>query len=173
MKCKDNLLLLSGSSKRNKEWIYRINQIFYDIFKDTIVHNYKHWEDDSVDINLDYELEIISKEVSNFEPYVIFAKSIGSVLALKGIDSQLLKPTRCIFVGLPLKIIIEDCIPFFEWLDNVNVPVVIIQNKNDPFGSINEVKIYIINTKNNDIKILEVPGDSHDYDDLDMLRRLI
>ena len=61
-----------------------------------------HWEQGGP-INFEHELARVIEEVDEqLTPYIIFAKSAGSVLSMLGIARGALDPEYCIFVGVPL-----------------------------------------------------------------------
>ncbi|HET8991485.1 MAG TPA: hypothetical protein VFN31_00435 [Candidatus Saccharimonadales bacterium] len=67
-------------------------------------------------------------------------------------------------VGLPIAMVDNQNLPIKRWLDNANFPITIIQHTHDPLGSFSEVE-RIISEVNRDINFLEIPGDSHDYNE--------
>ena len=103
-----NLILLSGNSKSNRKWIFDIDSRVSSAFKNTYVQDYSHWKKDNSEIDLKFELSQL-KKVNKYglNPYIIFAKSIGTILSLKAINENILKPTACLFVGFPMAVINE------------------------------------------------------------------
>jgi predicted alpha/beta-fold hydrolase len=65
----------------------------------------------------------------------------------------------------------KKSIPFDAWLSHINVPVIIIQNSEDPLGPYGALKRYV--NEQNNIKLIESIGDSHNYNDLDMIKRTV
>lgn len=166
-----NLVLLAGNSIHNKQWIHEVKDELGPLFEHSCVHDYSHWE--SGEENIDFELEAkkLSTNIDGMNEYVIFAKSIGTLLAVEETYKNTLKPAKCILLGIPLKIIKEKSIPFDTWLSHINVPVTIIQNSKDPLGPCKELKSYVNGRSN--IKIIKSDGDSHNYNDLDMIKRTL
>jgi len=169
-----NLVLLAGNSYRNKEWIYRVKEVLSPLFDKSFVLEYAHWQSGEEEINLDNEILTLSNKLINDSNYSIFAKSVGSIVALKGINDGVLKPIKIIIAGLPLFSIMESGTPFGKWLENSDVPLLIIQNTSDPLGSYLDVKKYFLelNIKSK-YKIIELPGDDHSYNDLPKLKELV
>ena|SRR5579862_5552148 len=93
-----NLLLLAGYSKHNQPWIHGVEDGFKNLFGTTIVHEYKHWETGEDFIDLEAELERVGRSSLAIQPYCIFAKSVGTVLTIKGIHQKMLHPRACLFV---------------------------------------------------------------------------
>jgi hypothetical protein len=167
-----NLLLLSGNSVRNKPWIHDVDDRLSRHFDKTLVHHYAHWDSGAEFINFDDELSSVADEATDFQPYAIFAKSVGSVLTIRGIAEGKLKPKAVVVTGLPLKVIQENNLPVIEWLIKVDIPMLIIQNENDPLGSYEEVSAYTKNSANSYVSTMVLPGDSHEYTDFAKLDEL-
>jgi predicted alpha/beta-hydrolase family hydrolase len=96
-------------------------------------------------------------------PYIFIAKSAGSILALKSISKEVPKPTACLFLGLPIKFAERYDISLNDLLVKTDVPIIIAQNNNDPFGSYDEVKNIIDSLGNKNITVKKLEGDTHDY----------
>ena len=168
-----NALLLPGNSKHNKVWIHRVNEALSDIFTFTIVHHYAHWENGEDFIKYDYEISRVIDECKDIKPDIIFAKSIGSVLTIKGLAEKSFQPNYCILVGLPLTIILEENLPIRDWLKGINIPIMIVQNNNDPFGAFTEINKYIDSINNKNVSVVKLYGDTHDYNDIKKLKELV
>ncbi len=166
-----NLLLLSGESIRNKDWIYQVVQVMRPLFDSTFVHEYKHWASDQTNIDLEHELSSLRSEVENLDDYAVFAKSIGTVLTAKAITQGWLKPKKCLFTGAPLGYIQPNYPEYAKDLINSKIPALIIQNSHDPVGSYQELKAYFDTQAHPNIEIVETAGDTHSYDDLDDLNK--
>ena len=168
-----NLLLLSGNSLRNKPWIYEVQTSLSDLFTDSFVHEYNHWITGQEAINIDTELSTVPTEAENLKPYCIFAKSVGSVLTIKGMTANQLQPTAVLITGLPLRYIEKEMLPITDWLQTVDVPMIIAQHDKDPLGSYKEVHDLIMHLGNESISTIQLPGDTHDYKDLAKLKKLM
>ena len=166
-----NLLLLGGLSLHNKEWIYGVEKALAPLFKMCVVHEYAHWEDPQKTMDLDAELAAAANKASELGEYAIFAKSIGSVVALKGIGHGLLSPKACLFAGLPLGAIKNENIDLLPWVQANKAPSTIVQNSQDPTGSFIEIEEFLSNLPAN-YKLVELPGDTHSYNDLPKLKEL-
>ncbi len=85
-----NILILGGNTSNNLEWIKKFTK---DFQKDNKVKNikYNHWNTDK---ELDFELETnkVLNELKEFNTYSIIAKSVGSIITLKAIKNNLIKP---------------------------------------------------------------------------------
>jgi len=84
-----------------------------------------------------------------------------------------LKPTSCLFLGLPLKLIQEEQIPLDELLRKLTVPITILQNDKDPVGTYDEVRQFINDLKITNVIILKAKNNTHDYTDFDKIKELL
>lgn len=160
-----NLLLLPGGSKRNKEWLQKVERNVQPAFERTHRHNYAHWENDESEIDLEHEMKRLAEPVKSFMPYVVFAKSAGTILTCKAAAQGILRPNACMFVGFPLAMITSHHIPADEWLQATDFPITVLQHTADPLGSFRDVKRYFADTGRNGVALHELPGNKHDYDE--------
>ncbi|MCB9823313.1 hypothetical protein H6800_03510 [Candidatus Nomurabacteria bacterium] len=168
-----NILLFGGNSQRNKDWIHEVGKLLEPEFDKCVVHDYEHWDGKGEFIDFDLELSRLPDEVAELGDYVVFAKSVGSVLSLKAISQGILKPIKCVFVGLPIKLAEEDNIPLDELLKDNKTPTLIMQNTTDPVASYKKVKSYIEESKLDNYTLLELEGDTHSYDDFKIMKSQI
>ncbi len=168
-----NLILLPGNSKRNKTWIENVDARLQKYFKTTYRQNYSHWDKGEPEIDLSFELEKLSQNASNLKPYVVFAKSVGVILALKAIYENKMVVSWCLFAGIPLELVKNENIDLKKWLNAISCPIYIIQNDSDPAGTYKDVKSYISDIDSPSINLIETPGETHNYDDIDLFERLV
>lgn len=167
-----NIIFLSGNSKSNQEWIERVKDRFTDMFEKSYVQQYKHWETGEELINLDHELKVVEEKAKEIEPYVIFAKSMGTILTVRGVAEGRLDPKACIFCGVPLGFARNNGYPIDQWCGKYVTPTLFIQNSQDPAASFKEISEYLEDKKIGEKKLIELPGDTHSYEDLEELRKL-
>lgn len=168
-----NILLLGGNSQRNKQWIHRVSEELSFQFKTRVVHDYLHWDGNGEFIDFNAELSRLDNLLTDLDDYVIFAKSVGSILSLKGISLGILNPEKCIFAGLPIKLAEEGSIPLKELLKKNLVPTLILQNTHDPTASYEELQSYIKRTDSLNYRTHELDGDTHSYDNFNEIKLLI
>lgn len=166
------LVLLPGNNKSNKEWIEKVESELKDLFSSTSIQYYQHWKDDKPLIDFDLEANKLVENNKEAD-IVIFAKSAGTLLTLKSIKNNLIIPKKCIFAGVPINWARENNFDAELWLEEYNIPTLFIQNTNDPVFSFKELKELLAEKKLKNYKIIELPGNSHDYKDLNKLRELI
>jgi pimeloyl-ACP methyl ester carboxylesterase len=158
------IIYLPGNSVNNKAWIEKVKERF-DEFSEGEILNYDHWQSGEKYINMKKEAEKLVKIVEDKNNYFVFAKSIGSVLALKSIYEGSLKPTKMIFCGHPYR-----ALPNSDYLKSLKIPTLFIQNEFDPVYSFAELERTLKENGPSDYQIIKNEGiDTHDYEDLEML----
>jgi len=160
-----NLIIFPGNSVKNKEWLEKAEQAFSKVPEITSIykHYYKHWETGEEMIDLEEELKRFTLNLPFTEPYVVFAKSAGSLLTLLGKTRGIINPDKAVFVGMPISWAKTNNVPFeFEdW----NTPTLVIQNDHDPITSAKDLR-EAVSAKTN-FTIVERVGDNHDYLDFE------
>lgn len=167
------LILLPGNVPTNKQWAHNAAQAFSDTATDILEQNYTHWETGAKIIDFDAELVKLSEALQGENEYIIFGKSAGAVLAIYGVSAGALKPERCVFAGLPIKWAEKNKFPLREWLTKFNIPTVLVEQSEDPVGPYAEVQAYLAELEINSIQTIEIPGNDHDYNDLDAIKALV
>lgn len=164
-----NLILLGGNSPINKQWLHDLATALKTHFPSPYIHHYRHWETGEALIDLDYELEVLTKNLPA-EPYIILAKSAGVLLTLKGVAEKLLNPQKCIFLGTPILWAKDNHFVVESWLGNHSLPTLFIQQAHDPAMSFNDLKQYLEQENTKNYQLFELSGDDHIYDNFDQLR---
>lgn len=141
-------------------------------FETVVVQDYKHWQTGEKWIDIDYEVEQVADKISGLEPYVVFAKSIGTILTLKAMYEDKLQPHACLFLGTPLNAATDMDLPVKEWFASTNVPIYFMHNQDDPYGSAQELS-NILPANIDQTKITVLRGDTHDYNDVEVMRELL
>lgn len=159
-----NILFLGGNSGRHKAWIHTMSEELAGPFREVIEHDYKHWDTGESFTDINYEIAEIAQKVQGLEPFVVFAKSIGTVVAMRAMAEGLINPSSCVFLGVPLNVIKEMNVPFAEWLKETNTPIYFVQNEYDPLGSAEELRMFLPENINAS-KVVVLPGNTHDYTD--------
>lgn len=157
------LVLLGGNSKLNKEWIEEVENTLKDLFDSTHIHYYKHWEEDNGSIDMDYELGKLSEYLKDQKNYVIFAKSVGSILTVKGVHEKKLNPTSNILVGLAHSWAKSQNYEIDSWLKISTVPTLFIQKTGDPAIPFQELTELVGEEKMMNVTLQEMDGDDHHY----------
>ena len=150
------IVLLGGNSSENKDWIERISRLL-PFPTHTVV--YEHWKNNAQLINLDTEVN----RLEQLAPTIIFAKSVGILVTLKGAFERKVSPERCIFAGVPLHWSKKNNFPLEQWLLNWKIPTTFIQNSHDPAGSVEELKLLLEDCNVKNFKLTTLRGETHDY----------
>lgn len=166
-----NLIMLSGNSLHNKDWIEHAQIELSGEFDVTVVQDYAHWHTDDDQIDIEHEVEILKELVAEIDgPYGIFAKSIGTVLALHAYQQKIIQPEFMLFIGIPLSYILTEYAEFKEVLSSVDCPISIIHNSNDKVGSAQELAEYLGDDLVGTTRWNTPAGNTHDYENYQLLR---
>lgn len=166
-------IFLSGESINNKAWIEEVEATLRGFFSTTKILYYDHWQSGEPQINLDKEFAKLPQFVAGLDNYFLFAKSIGSVLVLRGIYEKILNPKKCIFVG-PAFLVGERSVPSFpKWIQGFSTPSIIITKTADPVAPASEIARLLKRYDVQNCQFIEIPGDNHKYEDLNQITALI
>lgn len=167
------LILLGGNSVKNKEWIEEVENYLKEDFDSTHVHYYKHWETGEALIDINYEVNSLANYLSNKEDYVIFAKSAGCLVVVKGVYDGKISPSRCVFAGFPVAWAKENKFDLDNWLNEYSVKTSFVQNSHDPAIFVEDLRNYLDEMNFSNYKIIELEGDTHSYDDLEKPKEIV
>lgn len=168
-----NLVVLGGNSQTNLEWVEKVKEKLYLDFKGVYVHYYRHWSLAEPLIDLNFELEELANKISGLEPYVIFAKSAGALLALNGAVLGKIHPVACVFVGFPPDFGERLGLEMKWLLKNYFVPTFFMQKTDDPAMGAKELKLYLEDNCRSVCRMEEIPGSNHRYDDWEGIRKTL
>jgi hypothetical protein len=161
------LLVVPGNSQRNKAWGEAAAQHFLEWFDVIYVQNYNHWSTGEERINFADEIEKIDVTVTDNQNEVgewyVFAKSVGSLLALEAFADGVIDPKRAVFFGMPLDMAAKD-IYAEDWsaLSEFTVPSLAFHNQADPTTS-HDFTVAKLQAYGNEFTIVSTEGDTHDY----------
>jgi len=167
-----NLILLGGNSINNKKWIEDVESCLKPLFQSTTIINYAHWKAGEGMIDLDKEKEKLAQTAKNLDGYIIFAKSAGSLVTVKAIFEKLISPQKCIFAGIPLNWARKSNFDINAWYKDYSIPTITIQHANDPLASSKELSEFLSQLTTM-VKVEELPGDTHDYNEFDIIKKLV
>lgn len=167
------LILLAWNNKQsNWEWIKEVEDKLSDLFDETSLQYYSHRQQDKPNIDLEHESKVFIEKVDKIDDYVIFAKSAWTILAMKNIFESWLNPKACIFVGVPMGMIFRNEFPYQNWVKNIKCPILFIQKTSDPTCSYQEL-FDLFSWFSDLFTFQEVPWNTHEYEDVDLLRKLV
>lgn len=160
-----HIIYLAGNSLNNKTWIEKVKS-YFDSFSTGDILYYDHWQTGEKWINLDKESEKLKDFVKEKEGYFVFAKSIGSVLALKNIFEENLNPKKMIICGHPYRVAKQENIPIDNYLKSLSIPTMFIQNEFDPAYSFADLETVLKDYSPTDYHLIKNPNNNtHDYED--------
>lgn len=165
------IIYLPGNSIDNKKWIRKVKEEFGEEGK---ILYYDHWQSGEKWIDLERESEKLKEMVRDEKDYIVFAKSIGTILCLKGIEENYLKPKRVVFCGFPYSAGIREGLDMEKCLRSLEIPVLFIQNEFDPVGGFSEVEKILKKNSPKNYQLIKIANNSsHDYENYEEMKKLI
>ncbi len=169
------IVIVPGNSPKNKEWTEKIEK-FLRLNKkhDVLSIKYSHWDSGENIINIKEEAVKLGALLSLSEEYLIVAKSAGILVSMRALLSGRINPKSFIFLGLPLGWAIEKEIDINLMFNKFSSSALIIQNDKDPVAPATEVRKFLKKLKTpKDIRLIEISGDTHDYDNFRLISSFI
>lgn len=151
------VILLPGNGAHNRQWIEdaqsRIGgEILY----------YRHWE--AAEPTIDFTIETQRfKELADGQSIEVFAKSVGTLLAMKAVREVGVRIEKAVFVGTAVNWGMERGILVREWLKEWDIPTLFVHKENDVVISANELST-ILDGRH---EVLVLQGADHDYMEFD------
>jgi len=157
------IFYLAGNAPHNRGWIEEVKKHF-DTFSEGEILYYDHWQSGKEWIDLETELKKLKEMVKDETDYFIFAKSIGTILALKAIDEKIIFPKANFLCGLPYKSAKELNLPIDNYLESLKIPTIFVQNEFDPVASYKEIEKVFSKHKPEAASLFVGKGkETHDY----------
>ena len=157
------LVILGGNHKNSQKWIHTISEYFASDFE-VVTINYEHWSEPAGVIAFTTELNKLRSIISGDECMVV-AKSAGTLLAMQAAAVGILKPVKCIFLGLPITFAAKHMIDLKSLLAAHKAPSLIIQNDRDPMGSFDEIAELVAMVGKDKFAVQSQVGSDHCYED--------
>lgn len=169
------ILLLAGQGINNKTWIEEVRDTFKTVYDDCEIMYYDHWESGEPKADVDKESEKLINIVNGINgEYMIFAKSIGSVIYLNSIGRLSKQPVKVVLVGVPYNLATEKGYDFNTLKALVDYPVSIWQKESDPYAGFNELSgIAGGSVSVNKYEVEGEPSDDHHYASMEKLLEII
>lgn len=163
------IIYCSGNSIDNKNWIETVKSKFDEFSTGNILY-YDHWDNGNEWIDLKLELETLRKLVEGKTDYIVFAKSIGTILTLKSISEGFFYPKSAVFCGLPYSSAKHENVDINNCLRNLTIPTVFIHNEFDKVGSARDLEEILKANSPADYKLIIKTGNiTHKYEDYEEL----
>ncbi len=167
------IIYIAGNSLRNKDWIEKVKSKF-DSFSTGKILYYDHWTTEAGFIDFEKESIKLSELVKDMDEYCVFAKSVGTALALKTISEGMFKPKKAIFCGVPYGVAKKEGIAIDSILTGLSVPVIFVQNESDPVCSHDDLEKVLEKNKPRQHQLIKNAGnDTHSYEDYEQLEKLV
>ena len=167
---KKTIIILGGNSLKNVKWIENIKKELENEY-DVVLLKYNNWVNNKGDLDIEVEIEKLKKICSNYNNYIIVAKSIGILLSLIGIERKVINPEILIAMGVPLDFLknynydLEDL--FLK--TSYTTKILVIQQKKDYQGSFIDVSKILPSS----IPLIPINGSDHAYNNLFLLKKYI
>lgn len=151
---------LPGKNKSTGPWLDKI--LSSEVFVNDVIQrqSYRAWQSTEEEIDEVFELDVASK----FEPELIVAKSMGSILTILGVAQSILKPQACVFMGVPILSLQKDEKSCLENWKDTGIKTLFIQQHSDPTGSFSQLLELIRPADNLCFEVVE--GSDHIYSDI-------
>lgn len=169
------IFLLSGQSILNKSWIEDVEKEFNKEFPNTSIIYYDHWDSDIKNINLEEETSKFISMVKECEDeYLVFAKSIGSIVFYNSVKKLVNKPKGVLVVGVPYDLALSMGFDMKNLSKEVDFHINIYQKELDPFGKLEEIqKIEGGTVKVKEYVCVGESNDNHHYANTKYLLKLM
>mgnify|MGYP001583367593 FL=1 len=155
---------------KNKVWIEQVRDELKSDFETEILY-YDHWDKGVEEMDFPAE-EVKLKKMCQGE-YVILSKSAGSWLALKLVAEGKVKPRKLILVGPAWSWAKNNGFDPSELIRKVDIPILIVDKTADPAISFADLKKEVDALNKPNIRLVEVPGDTHHYEDVIGLGKIV
>ena len=162
------ILILGGNSPQHYDWIRELGGYLEATGHQVILYDYQHWKTGASAADIDQELDQLEVLMANQDDYAVISKSIGTVIAAQGVATGVLRPSRCVLLGIPYDGIVARVSDFDDNLRQFPRTTV-IQNEHDPFGNADIVAARLEAVQNPAITLVKTPGDTHDYLDFSLI----
>ena len=168
-----NLILLGGANPATKKWVDEVEASVKSGFESTTVQRYLNWETGAEDVDFNYETDRLRRTATERSDVMIFAKSAGALVTLRAIRESVVKPDKCVFVGIPVNYAREKHIPIDGWLEGYATPTLFVQQTEDPAIGFSGLATLLDSRGVTNHTMIEIPGNDHYYDDVPQLGQLI
>lgn len=162
------IMLLPGINQKTEKWAAGLISELALPNSTATIHRYSHWEGDGEQCMM-MEAEI--DRLHGAEVDLLIGKSVGVAVALLACRQGRIAAQRAVFIGTPVTSFIEENLDLFQLADELSIPALYIQQKDDVVGTSGMLCERI--GKASQTTIVEVPGNNHQYKDLKLLTRHI
>lgn len=158
------ILAIPGKMPATQSWLEDIIDETPWKNEDVDIHRYNAWDNKS-EFSIQEEVECLPS--GHYD--VVITKSIGTLITLKAL--QKISWDRLVFIGIAWSLYSNKEKELLPTLNNQGLPVLIIQEEQDPFGSYKEINHVLLGMEH--ITCVEVAGEHHQYPDTDQVGGII
>lgn len=158
------ILAIPGKMPITEQWLQNILLATRWRKESVEMHRFSAWDSNDT-FNVDKEVGYLPS--GHFD--VVITKSIGCLITLKAKNT--ISWDRLILIGVAWTLFSDADRQLLLNLGESDQPILIIQEKHDPFGSFDEISQVVAGKSN--ITCVEVMGERHQYTDTAMIGKLI
>jgi len=125
-------------------------------------YNWKHWESGGERLDIDYELQQLSRMIEGEEELGFISKSIGTYVLSLLINKFALEPNFVVLMGVPFNTLDEgQRSEYKKAFASKDFPVITIQNKGDELASPDQILNLLSGVPHLEFRLME--ADTHRY----------
>ncbi|MCD9544123.1 hypothetical protein GLP24_04570 [Photobacterium carnosum] len=158
------ILAIPGKMPITESWLLKIISATQWRQETVDMHRFVAWKNEQA-FSVGNEISYLPS--GHFD--VVITKSIGCLITLKA--QKAITWDRLVLIGVAWSLFSESERELLPALEKKSQPVLIIQEKHDPFGSYAEIAAEVAGKHN--IHCVEVGGDRHQYTDTEAIGELI
>lgn len=157
------IIVIPGFSLGNKDSAEAVANGLKERFEDILVWQWPHWST-GIDSDFDADTEADKLVKALNEPVAIVAKSVGTFVTMKILQTKSDLISRLILNGIPMKGLSDDDKKLYQSQLAKYDPkkLLVFQNQDDNWGKYDEVKDFL-KVINPDIEVVSKPRDDHSY----------
>lgn len=158
---------LPGVNAWTEQWLTEVIASLEIGQSATTVQSYRHWQMPGSEPDIDFEVTQAAAERPDF----VVAKSMGTMVALRGQGSGALEAERYVLIGVPVSGLGAEEKALLERIGERSEPCLFIQQRDDRAGSAAALAQVLGEGPNVTLEV--IPGDDHRYEDIPTLKRLV
>lgn len=163
-----NIIVLPGISQKTEKWAANLLTEMAVPDSTATIQRYIHWQC-AGDQCLQLENEI--ERLQGCAADLLIGKSLGVIIGLLACQRGVIRPRQAIFIGTPVTSFKEKSLDLRQLANNLASPALYIQQTDDIVGSAASLRERIGTAPM--AKMIEIPGNNHQYKDLKSLARHI
>jgi hypothetical protein len=173
-----NIVLLGGNAVINKGWVEDVARNLGDMFGKAVVQDFIHWQKGEEDIHMEEEVAELVRITEGWDEYIVFAKSIGTIVVLKALYGKRISPKKLVFLGFPYEHSKEKGYETDGYLEALSVPTLFIQKSEDWAMHYDDLEKLVKEKVKGKYELLKYHRDGeldteHHYADIGYLRSLL